>query len=264
MFKLSQLRPIDIHFGDVIQSAYRNLDDSNISEGFKSFLSRDEKKRVFRGRYDSPRSFLAALRRYQEQQVEQKIKRDGGGDVEEVIHAYNQAKLPAVWYYRNLDYRVSTSEHAKASLKGMRLFVDNKPIALDGIYLDVTYRIIFTAYDTMSLDELVTAFFLYVQSPLREPEITDISDFPLCPLKRNRGFDVPYKLGLTAQAAFDDLSMLSAEVIPGVHEDGRIYAAEIAEFPVVVPIMRAIDVDLEVDIPKSMTICVESKSLGVI
>ena len=133
------------------------------------------------------------------------------------------------------------------------------PLLLDGLVLDVTYRVIFVTYDTESLDALVTAFLLYVNSPLRETS-GEVSSLPVCNMRGNRGFDVPYNIG-TMPASFGDTRSISAEVIPGAHEDGRIYAAEISEFPVTVPLLRSADFALNVVVPDSLTVCLSSRAL---
>lgn len=257
MLRISQLRPIDIHFGNVLQSAYRDVDGAGHSDGFRSFLSRPEKERIYRGRYDDPRSFLAALRKYQEQQVTASIQANGGA-LEDVLQSFNQAKLPSVWYYRNLSYRIADASY-QATIRGLQVEIDGKPLLLDGLYLDVTYRIIFVAYDTESLDALVTAFMLYVNSPLRGAG-GEVASLPVCNMQGNRGFDVPYNIG-SMPASFGDTRSVSAEVIPGAHEDGRIYAAEISEFPVTVPLLRSADFALNVVVPDSINVCLSSKAL---
>lgn len=257
MFGISQLRPIDIHFGNVLQSAYRGLDSNGHSDGFQSFLVRPEKNRIYRGRYDDPRSFLTALRKYQEQQVTTFIQTNGG-TLEEVLQSFNQAKLPSVWYYRNLNYRISDAAN-QATIRGLQVEIDGKPLLMDGLYLDVTYRIIFVAYDTESLDALVTAFLLYVNSPLRGTG-GEVMSLPVCNIQGNRGFDVPYNIG-SIPASFGDTRSISADIIPGAHEDGRIYAAGISEFPVTVPVLRSADFALNVVVPDSLTVCLSSRAL---
>ena len=257
MFGIPQLKPIDIHFGNVLQQAYRFVDPKGHSDGFQRFLSKPEKERIYRGRYDDPRSFLGALRKYQEQQVEIQVS-NSGDSIETVIQSFNQATLPSIWYYRNLSYRLADSSNT-TKIQGIQYYDEsNRPVVVDGIYIDVSYRIIFVAYNTESLDALVSAFLLYLNSADRSMTSEGLqelpSDNPRCPCSRVKGFDIPYTNGFNLPASFGDIQSLSAEVIPGAHEDGRIYAAEISNFPVTVPLLRSSSVSLDIQVPDNINV----------
>ncbi len=257
MFGIPQLKPIDIHFGGVLQQAYRFIDPSGHSDGFKRFLEKPEKERIYRGRYDDPRSFLGALRKYQEQQVENMVS-NSGDSVESVLQSFNQATLPSIWYYRNLNYRLASENTVK--LRDIQYFDENdRPVVVDGVYVEVSYRIIFVAYNTDSLDALVSAFYLHLLTPSRDMTDAGLQKLPgqdgsTCCNGNIRGFDIPYTAGFNLPASFGDIQSLSVNVIPGVHEDGRIYAAEISEFPVTVPLLRSSSVSLGIEVPDTVDI----------
>lgn len=236
---------------NVLQSAYRRVDHKGHSSGFEKFLSRKEKKRIYRGRYEDPRSFLAALRKYQEEQIDVKIKAGENGSEEDLLQSFNRATLPSVFYYRNLSYRFAEQGIHPSFLGKEYINSETKEkMMLDIHFLDVTYRIIFVAYNTESLDSLVTAWLMYINSPLRNP--SDNNTGKECSYN-NRGFSVPYNAGFSLPVSFGDTKSLSVDVVPGGHEDGRIYAAEIVDFPVTIPLVRS--KGIAINLPKEISVC---------
>lgn len=223
-YQISELRPIDIQVGGVIQDAYQNYNlDVAYSDGFNSFLTKDKVQRAYRGRYEDPVEFLKALRSNQEQVVK-------NGNI-----TLNQAVLPAIYYYRNLNYSL-TSRSEAANNRGVTINQDK----LDGMDLDLSYRIVFIAYDTRTLDLLVTAFMLYINSPTRissNASDGNSADKCACSNITNKGFDVEYSFG-PLPIGFNNKSDLHATHIPVSADEGRIYAAEIGDFNISAPVIR--------------------------
>lgn len=222
----SQLRPIDVAFGGVIQDAYQHVSPTGHAKGFQSFLDRETKQRVYRGRYDDPVDFLKAVRSKQEQVIT-------SASGEEL----NQALLPVIYYYRHLNYGLSDAANSPKTM-GMHYYdTKGKHHIADAISLDISYRIVFMAYDSVTLDALVTAFLFHINTPTRINDDGTPLDC-VCPIVKN-GFSLTYKSGEAAVAAFRDRSLIQANHIPVNAEQGRLLVAEINDLPLSVPVLRS-------------------------
>ena len=227
-YSINAFRPIDIAVGGVIQDAYQNVSTEFMPTGFKSFLERENKRRVYRGRYEDPTEFLAALRKNQEQEIS-----NASGD------KLNQSLLPTIYYYRHLNYNISDAGTNPKQV-GQNLVVGSKKYSIDTLYFDLSYRIVFLAYDVSSLDALVTAFMMFINFPQRlgEDGIPDDSSC-LCSKITNKGFSIQYMNGLESKATFLDKSTLNASRVPVSWEQGRLFAAEISDFGISVGLYRS-------------------------
>lgn len=243
-YSITSLKSLDMHLGAFIQDAYTNVSKENQPDGFCRFLDREERERVYRGRFDSPRSFLAAIRHGQKE----KISRDYPGQdeqsepVQQLILQYNQAKLPAIGYYRELNYTISTDEGYKS------IAHDYFSQGLRGglAHLAIDYRIVFAAYDVESLDAMVIAFLLrfhIANNMEKDPEF-----FPERIICRHPGRGIAINAVVDGQtlplsANFSDPTNIGATHVPGEHEDGRIYAAEVL-LTINMPIIAGVSVEI--------------------
>ncbi len=244
-YSITNLRNLDIHIGAFIQDAYQHVSEENQPDGFVRFLQRAEKERVYRGRFESPRAFLAGLRHHQMRAVKKQygddIRPDDDG-VKQYLLRYNQALLPVINYYRELNY--TPADQAKYRSIN-HAFITN---GLRGgiAHLELSYRIVFVAYDVASLDAMVLAFLLrfhIAKNMERDPEF-----FPENPVCRHtsRGIDFVVEIdgeSVSLSADFSDPTSIAAMHIPGTHEDGRIYAAEVT-LTVNMPVIAGVSVKI--------------------
>lgn len=210
-FHISSIKPVDMAFGGVINDSLEALSVDSLSESIKSFIKRPSNKRIFRGRYSSPIGFLSALRRYQLN------KTIGSSESSGIIRSFNLAKLPMIFYYRELNYE-------EADLDGHNHHYINQA-DFDGLtgfvsayisWLRLNYRIVFVGYDSESIDILVNAWAFHLARKSKKNHIFTCNyefDGEIIPIKNY----------------IEDPKTLIATGIQGEHEDGRIYASELTK-----------------------------------
>ncbi|MFW1108351.1 hypothetical protein ACEWA7_20130 [Vibrio parahaemolyticus] len=209
---ITDFYPVDVAFGGHIVDALAELDPESCPHHVKAFLQRDSKQQVFRGDYDSPKAFIQAIRQFQKQT---------GSDGE---RKFNAARLPLIYYYRQLGFSSAPSDYAKfvESVTGWDdALLKKTNISIS--YLELTYRIVFMANDKASVERLVLAWHMHIA--------------------RRRGgghrFNVTYSLfgeSIELPITIEDSQKIEASNLSHNYADGRLYAVEI-EHKVNAPIL---------------------------
>ncbi|NHB94564.1 hypothetical protein [Photorhabdus cinerea] len=209
---ITDFYPIDVAFGSHIVDALAVLDQESCPHHIKSFLQRDSRQQVFRGDYDSPKSFIQAIRQFQKPQ---------GNDG---LRKFNAARLPLINYYRPIGFRSASAEYAQ--------FIENatgwddallKKTNISISYLELTYRIVFMGSDKASVERLLLAWHMYIA-------------------RRRVGghrFYVTYSLfgeDIKLPITIEDSQTIEANNLSHNYADGRLYAVEV-EHSVNAPIL---------------------------
>ena len=251
-YHLSELKPIDIQFGGVIQDAYENIAKcDSYPDGFNLFLEKPKTERAYRGRFEDPVQFLAKLRATKEQQLTSEGME------------FNQASLPIIYYYRHLNYSLADlGQSGKSSGIHVDLPQDDGKVikeAWDRITMDVSYRIVFMAYDTRTLDLLVTAFLMYINTPHRLADDGALKDNCPCSNIIKNGFEIDYGFD-KMPISFAARSTVNALHVPVDQDQGRILAADIGDFGLSVPVIRS-SIGMEPVNPPNVTLIREGLGL---
>ncbi|MET4696630.1 hypothetical protein [Endozoicomonas lisbonensis] len=148
---VSELAAVDFAFGARILDAFREVDGGHGSWHFQQFMKRDGKDKVFRGEFLEPKEFVANLQAYMKQ-AESEGKRD-----------YNQATLPAVYYYRDLSMASADPEAGNLVLRDTvyDLNLENATM-LSMVRMNLTYKVVFIAPDKPTVERMAMAWYFKI------------------------------------------------------------------------------------------------------
>ncbi|WFQ78139.1 hypothetical protein PXH59_00385 (plasmid) [Xenorhabdus sp. SF857] len=200
---LTDFYPVDIAFGCHIVDALSELEPESCPHHVKAFLQRDSKQQVFRGDYDSPKSFIQAIRQFQKQQSS-----DG-------LRKFNAARLPLINYYRPIGFRSASAEYAQ--------FVESatgwddallKKTNISISYLELTYRIVVMGNDKASVERLLLAWHMHIA----------------CRRAGGHRFYITYTLfgeEIQLPLTIENSQTIEANNLSQNYTDGRLYAVEV-------------------------------------
>ena len=171
-FDLSELEALDRAFGTHILSAYAAMDKNAGPWHFRQFMEKPDNQRVYRGEYDDPKTFIDSLRSYLKQTQKE-------GD-----RVYNQAVLPAVYYYRTLDMATSEPDAGNVVADQVLWTADGtQSLSISMARLNLTYKLVFVAPDKATVQRLLLAWYFHIsntrQGGHRIPVTYEIAGEPL-------------------------------------------------------------------------------------
>lgn len=211
-FDLSELEAIDRAFGSRILNAYEVMDKNAGPWHFRQFMKKNDNQRVYRGEYDEPKAFIDGLRSYLKQTQKEGDK------------VFNQAVLPAVYYYRTLDMATADPDAGNVVTNQVLWTADNtKSLNISMARMNLTYKVVFVAPDKATVQRLLMAWYF---------SISNI---------RNGGHRIPISFNISGEsldlsAQIIDPQTMSATNISLPKTDERLFAVE-CDYEVIAPVI---------------------------